>query len=97
MTGKWEKTVKSFELFAFVSRGPHSGKFLYPHLHNDGRYAVSMTRFESDYVWLSDRSEILSWLEKGYRLRMSNPEDGISATSLIRPGAIYRPVAMSRK
>ncbi|WP_150523136.1 hypothetical protein [Roseibium sediminis] len=82
-------TVK---LHAFVSRGAHLGELLYPHLHDDGTYVVSMTRFEEDYIRINDPADILPWLEKGYRLRMSNPDKGIRAASLIKPEAIFRPV-----
>ena len=51
-----------------------------------------MTRFERDYVRVFDVGDLLGWLEKGYRLRMSNPFAGIPAPSLISPGAIYRPI-----
>ena len=81
-------------LHAFVSSGKHAGAVLYPHLHRDGTYVVSMSRFERDYVRIEDPTELLSWLEKGYRLRMSNPEAGVSAPSLIEPRGIYRPVCV---
>ncbi len=81
-------------LHAFVSRGPKAGIILYPHRHRDGGYVVSMTRFEKDYIEVTDSSELLGWLEKGYRLRMSNKDGGIPAPSLIEPGAIYRPVKL---
>lgn len=81
-------------LHAFVSRGANLGQILFPHLHDDGTYVVSKTRFEDDYVRLSDASDILSWLEKGYGLRMSNPDKGIKAPSLIAPKSIFRPVEL---
>lgn len=79
-------------LHAFVSRGLHAGTLLYPHRHKDGAYVVSKTRFERDYIRVSDPSALIGWLEKGYSLRMSNPDAGINQASLIEPGAIYRPV-----
>lgn len=81
-------------LHAFVSRGPKAGTLLHPHLHKDGSYVVSMTRFEKDYIHLNDLSEVLNWLEKGYRLRMSSKAGGVPAPSLIAPEAIYRPVKL---
>ena len=83
-------------LHAFVSRGPKVGTLLYPHKHQDGTYVVSMSRFEHDYIRVSDPAELLGWLEKGYRLRMSNPVAGVPAPSLIAPNAIYRPVQAHR-
>jgi hypothetical protein len=79
-------------LHAFVSRGPKAGTLIYPHKHEDGAYVVSMTRFERDYKRIFNPSELLGWLEKGYRLRMSNPPAGVAAPSLIAPSSIYRPV-----
>lgn len=79
-------------LHAFVSRGANVGQILFPHVHEDGTYIVSKTRFEDDYVHLSNPDEILPWLEKGYGLRMSNPREGIKLPSLIAPKSIYRPV-----
>jgi hypothetical protein len=81
-------------LHAFVSRGPNKGQLLYPHKHDDGAYVVSMTRFERDYERVTDPAELLAWLQKGYRLRMSNSGAGIVAPSLIKPDAIYRPVSL---
>ena len=84
----------ALSLHAFVSRGPKAGTLLYPHQHKDDTYVVSMTRFEKDYVHLTDLDGVLDWLEKGFRLRMSNKQGGVPAPSLIEPGAIYRPVRL---
>lgn len=84
--------MPKLDLHAFVSRGANTGELLFPHPHEDGSYVVSKTRFEDDYVRLTRQAEILSWLEKGYRLRMSNPAKGINASSLIMPESIFRPV-----
>lgn len=81
-------------LHAFVSRGPKTGTILYPHKHRDGRFVVSMTRFEKDYVFVDHAEELLSWLEKGFRLRMSNKDGGLPAPSLIEPAAVFRPVVV---
>ncbi|MFM2411539.1 MAG: hypothetical protein RL481_2367 [Pseudomonadota bacterium] len=86
--------MPDINLHAFVARGPNIGALLYPHRHRDGSYVVSMTRFEKDYVYIQNPSELLGWLEKGYRLRMSNKDAGVAAPSLIEPSKIYRPVVM---
>ncbi|MGE5563621.1 MAG: hypothetical protein ACM3ZV_10000 [Bacillota bacterium] len=86
--------TRAVPLLAFVSRGPKKGTLLYPHKHEDGAYIVSMTRFERDYIRVPDAADLLGWLEKGYRLRMSNPAAGVLAPSLIVPSAIYRPIAL---
>lgn len=84
--------ARSQGLHAFVRRGPHAGKLLYPHKHADDAYVVSKTRFERDYIRVANFTALLGWLEKGYSLRMSNPDAGITAPSLIAPAAMYRPV-----
>lgn len=81
-------------LHAFVTRGPNAGTILYPHQHRDGAFVVSKTRFERNYVWVTDPADLLGWLEQGYSLRMSNKDEGISSPSLIEPGAVYRPVVL---
>lgn len=81
-------------LHAFVARGPNAGVILHAHLHADGTYVVSKTRFEKDYVRVEEPAKLLPWLERGYRLRMSNRDMGVTAPSLIHPKAIYRPVAL---
>ena len=82
------------QLHAFVSRGANLGELLFPHKHDDGSYVVSKTRFKDDYVRLAKETEILPWLEKGYGLRMSNLDKGITAPSLISPESIFRPVVL---
>lgn len=79
---------------AFVARGPKTGTLLYPHKHRDGSYVVSMTRFEKDYIKVANSADLLDWLEKGYRLRMSNKEGGVTSPSLIEPKKIYRPIIL---
>ena len=91
-----KRTVGSLGIHAFVSRGPNAGKLLFPHKHEDGAYVVSMTRFEKDYSRIFNSCELLGWLQRGYRLRMSNPDAGIIGPSLIAPNAIYRPVVFDR-
>lgn len=86
--------MSKHQLHAFVSRGIHSGELLFPHKHEDGAYVVSMTRFERDYVRIFEKEDILLWLEKGYRLRMSNAIRGIFAPSLIAPESVFRPVVL---
>ena len=85
---------KDVGLHALVARGPKAGTLLYPHKHRDGNYVVSMTRFEKDYIKVAYAADLLDWLEKGYRLRMSNKEGGVPSPSLIEPGKIYRPVVI---
>lgn len=81
-------------IHAFVSRGPKTGTILYPHKHRAGRYVVSMTRFEKDYIYIFEAHELVTWLERGYRLRMSNKGGGVPAPSLIELGAVFKPVIL---
>jgi len=81
-------------LHAFVARGPKIGTILLPHRHEEGCFIVSKTRFEADYIRVSKFDEVLPWLERGYGLRMSNPDAGVSAPSLIKPASIFRPVVL---
>ncbi len=76
-------------LHAFVARGPKKGVVLFPHMHEDGKYVVSPTRFKRDYLRI-DEADIVRALDPGLKLRMSNPEAGITASSLISPSSIQR-------
>lgn len=76
------------KITARITRGKNAGKLLHPHLHKDGMYVVSKTRFEKDYIRLEYLHEIASHIAAGYSLRMSNQEEGVLAASLINPTAI---------
>ena len=79
------------KLHAIVKRGKAIGTVLKPHLHPDGAYVVSMSRFKKDYIRLSNESELPSWVERGYRVRMSNPAvPNHKAASLIAPKSIVQ-------
>jgi hypothetical protein len=79
-------------IHAFVASGLDLGAIIYPHRYSDGRFVVSMTRFKKDYIYVDSPSELLDWLEKGYRLRMSNVQNGVVSPRLVKPENIYRPV-----
>lgn len=79
-------------LHAFVRNGDKRGSLLFPHRYRDGSYVVSKTRFEKDYIKVTDEADLLLWLEKGYSLRMSNAANGVKQPSLIEPRKIYRPI-----
>lgn len=82
------------QLHAFVARGPDRGKLLYPHLYPNGEYVVATTRYAKDQQSVADANDLLPLVEKGLKLRMSNPSEGIVGPRLIEPGAIYRPVRL---
>ncbi|WP_024658656.1 hypothetical protein N027_00870 [Pseudomonas syringae USA007] len=67
---------------ANVSRGDHKGAPLYPHVHEDGKYVASPTRFEIDYIRVDEIDELEVLVRSGYAVRMSNPEIS-NAPSLI--------------
>jgi hypothetical protein len=77
------------ELYFVVQRGKAAGTVLYPHIHTDGCYVVSPSRFEKDYVRVRSVDEVKEYMGRGYSLRMSN-EDSANhrAPSLIAPASI---------
>ena len=77
------------KIFAEVKRGKAVGTELTPHVHKDGCFVVSKTRFEKDYVRVSDEAELINWVNDGYSVRMSNPEmPSTKSPSLISPSSI---------
>jgi len=77
-------------LHAVVKRGKAAGTILYPHLHDDGCYVVSLSRYEKDYIRVRSIDEVKEYLTRGYSLRMSNQnEANHRSASLISPGSIY--------
>lgn len=76
------------KIIAKVTRGKNAGTLLYPHLFNDGKYVVSKTRFEYDYIRLDNLHEVITHIAEGYSVRMSNPNEGVAESSLIRPSSI---------
>lgn len=76
-------------IFAMVQRGDSVGVTLYPHKFRDGNYVVSKSRFQSDYIRLTNIDEVQQHIERGYSLRMSNPNsEKHKAPSLISPSSI---------
>ena len=76
------------KITAKVATGKKSGTLLYPHLHADGMYVVSKTRFKRDYIRFVSLHEVFAHISEGYKVRMSNPKEGVTASSLIAPNAI---------
>ena len=72
-----------------VSRGDEVGAVLIPHLHEDGKYVASMTRFERDYVRVESIRELGILARHGFSVRMSSPNSANHrAPSLISPGSL---------
>jgi hypothetical protein len=78
--------IRKAGLFAVVRRGRHSGTRLLPHLFQDERYRVSLTK-EGPDIPLSDPQDIPDYLANGYSLRMSSPDVSRRPT-LIKPQSI---------
>ena len=78
-------------LQAVVKRGRAAGAVLTPHVHADGSYVVSMTRFAKDYIRVGNASDLGRWIADGYSVRMSNQAvPSHRSPSLICPGSIGR-------
>jgi hypothetical protein len=72
-----------------VQRGRAAGTILTPHVHADGCYVVSASRFEKDYIRVRSIDEVKVHLRRGYSLRMSNSEtSNHRAPSLIASASI---------
>jgi hypothetical protein len=85
--GLYQFVSVSQKITAEVSRGPLMGQPLTPHIYRDGKYIVSSSKFEEDYIRADDLEEAIALVMAGYKLRMSNPEIG-HAPSLINPESI---------
>lgn len=83
------KSNVSTALHAIVRRGKAAGTILTPHIHADGCYVVSASRYEKDYIRIRSIDEVKEYLGRGYSLRMSNQDEANHrAPSLIAPASI---------
>lgn len=73
------------QITAKVQRGKYVGTILRPHRHTDGTYVISKTRLEKDYIRVSTLEEVVEGIKRGLKVRMSNPDAGVTAASLISP------------
>lgn len=71
---------------ARVARGPQKGKTLTPHLHEDGLYVLSPTRFSKDYIRVKSLDEFAEGLRKGLSGRMSS--NSAKGPRLVSPSSI---------
>jgi hypothetical protein len=72
-------------LYAEVRRGKNTGIRVTPHKYRNGKYRVA-TKKEEPYVEV-DLDEIVSWIKRGYGVRMSSRLDR-HPPGLIRPQSI---------
>lgn len=70
------------KLLYTVRRGKQQGTVLAPVKQNNGRYVVSKTRFKSDQIYVSSLEDVYAYLQRGYKVRMGNPDFKI-APSLV--------------
>lgn len=56
-----------------VKRGKNIGVVCEPHKHQNGKYVVSKTRFEVDYIYVDSYEDIINHLNLGYKVRVSCP------------------------
>lgn len=50
----------------------YAGAPLFPHLHKDGMYVATRTRYKADYVRVETQDQLEALVLKGYGARMSN-------------------------
>lgn len=54
-----------------IKTGKNAGVVCGPHKTKTGTYIVSKTRFKNDYIEVTTLDEIKSYLERGFRVRVS--------------------------
>ncbi|ACT59953.1 hypothetical protein [Hirschia baltica] len=74
------------KISAKIVRGKNKGEELTPHLHKNGKYVASETRFKRDYIEVDNISDLPKLIKDGYKIRMSSASG--SAPSLISPSSI---------
>ena len=57
-----------------VREGQKTGEMLHPHRYEDGHYVASRTRYKEDQIEVATEGELVDYLQRGYSIRMSNPE-----------------------
>lgn len=80
---------KASTMTYIVSRGGSAGTVLTPHVHEDGKYVASMTRFKKDYVRVESIRELGILVQRGFSVRMSSVDSMHHRTpSLISPASL---------
>jgi hypothetical protein len=52
----------------------YAGEPLFPHLHEDGMFVATKTKFKADYVRVETLEQLEALVNGGYGARMSNPD-----------------------
>ena len=60
------------KITAIVSRGKQKGEVVTPHIHKDGMYVVSPSRFKDDYIRVPTLEAFAAEVRKGLKGRMSS-------------------------
>lgn len=62
-----------FPFFARKNRGTYKNELIYPHLHPDGTYVATNSKYKIDYIKVDSLDELSTLVRAGYGARMSNP------------------------
>ncbi|GAA4650992.1 hypothetical protein GCM10023116_32750 [Kistimonas scapharcae] len=60
------------EIRYIITRGKKAGTVCEPHKTQAGKFVVSKTRFQEDYIYVDTYEEILDHLKKGFKVRVSD-------------------------
>ena len=60
------------KIWAIVSRGAQKGEVVTPHIHKDGMYVVSPSRFKCDYIRVPTLNAFAAEVKRGLKGRMSS-------------------------
>lgn len=84
---------KNPPFYALIKSGPHKGKRQYPHLHPDGRYVATTSKFKADYVRVADEEELSALVRAGYGARLSNLSIENAPSYITKSSLIFDEVA----
>ncbi|WP_426935040.1 hypothetical protein [Pseudomonas fulva] len=73
----------ALEAYVSLRSKNNAGKPLFPHVHKDGMYVASHSRYEVDYVRVQTKEQLQALVEAGYGARMSNPSLKVAASIII--------------
>ncbi|CAK1752108.1 hypothetical protein VCRA2114E365_40163 [Vibrio crassostreae] len=78
---------KNLDISYVTKSGKNADAIQKPHKHENGKYVVSKTKFEKDYLYVESYEEIEQYLNKGYKLRVSCTMPK-TAPSLVSPKSL---------
>lgn len=71
-----------------MKSGKNAGAIHTPHKYDDGTFVVSKTRYEKDYIHVASLVEVSAYLDKGYRVRVSNPTTRKSPSLVLKESVL---------